>query len=334
MITNPKNLAKIVKYLEKTFDGLLHQLDILLKGDFITSLMEMMHMQMEVHVYANDARDLFIEFQGLIDAAFFCIFLSVFLATVYALVLSLSAVGYLYGYCRCCASMCTDPDGYLKEDEYKPEGPCLSCFPNLRPPWMLGCCRCCKEKPDANAATRVCCKGGVKCGNCCRSCCCELKNAYRCATFWINTNFLLLLIPMTIACGLIVAAFILWYGSCYGINIMTEAICKMLHTYSAEIGIDMSSIAVCSGQGPCDTVTKSMPIAAGLVGGGTMLMFLCQYQILGTMWKNYYFSQQHRETLTKLQKEVDDVALEHRKRWDDAHPEAEKLIKDQDSGKE
>jgi len=326
MITNPKNLNKIVKFLEKTFDKMLHELEAILKGDFITGLMELMHIQLELHVYATDAKAIFLASEVEIDAAFFVIFASIFFATIYALILSSTAVGYLYGYCRCCASLCSDPDGYIKEDKYEAEGPCLNSFRCRSLGDIINaacCCRCCKEKPDhKNKCVRGTCKACSKCGNGCRWWFCDLKNAFTCASIWINCNFILLLIPLTIAVGLIIAAFILWYGSCYGINIMTEAICKMLNTYAHQLQIDPSKIAVCNGQGPCDAVSKTMPIAAFLVGGGTMVLFFCQYQILGAMWKNYYWSRHHHENLSKLVKEDGDRSLMHKKKWLAAHPGA------------
>lgn len=321
MLTDPKNLQKIVKLLEKTFETLLTELEKVLHGDFLDSLMQVMHMQMEVYVYAEDAQKMFIASAGLVDFAFFMIFFSIFAATVYGLILSLSAVGYLYGYCKCCASMCNDPDSYLKEDKYKSEGPCLGCFPRCTPCWKIDCCRC-QEMPQGNICTRGTCKVCTKVGGCCRWWFCDLKNAFICASIWINCNFCLMVIPLTIAVGLILAALTLWYGSCYGINIMTEAICKMLNTYAHQLEIDTTSIAVCNGQGPCDAVTKSMPIAAGLVGGGTILLFFCQYQILGVMWKNYYWSTHHQKILHSLQKEIDDFELDRQKKWLGAHPGA------------
>lgn len=320
MITNPKNLAKIVKFLEKIFDKLLKELQTILKGDFVTSLMGLMHMEMEVHVYATDARNIFLKSEKEIDAIFFLIFASIFFATLYGLALSMSAVGWLFGYCKCCASCCVDPEGYLKEDEYKEEGPCLDCFP-CRAPWQLVCCSCCKEKPNSDRCSRLFCKCCVKTRGCCRSWCCDLRNAYTCATIWISTNFCLLLIPLTLSVGLIVAAFILWYGSCYGINLMNHAICKLLGEHADAIGIDIKDLPVCSGQGPCDTVTKQMPIAAMLVGAGTLLLFFCQYQILGAMWKNYYHSRAHLRYLSGLEVEIDEMAKARKKKYAEAHPD-------------
>lgn len=65
-----------------------------------------------------------------------------------------------------------------------------------------------------------------------------------------------------------------------------------------------------------------MPIAAMLVGGGTMLLFFCQYHILGSMWKNYYWSRHHFANLSKLNGEIEDMKLEHKRRWLAAHPGA------------
>ena len=238
---------------------------------------------------------------------------------VLTLLLFCATQGYLYGYCKCCAACCVDPEGYLEEDRYQPEGPCLNCFPHCKAPWDLVFCRC-KEQPHADACTRASCIGAVKCRNCCRNLCCDLKNAYTCGTIWINVNFCLMLIPLTVAVGLIIAAFILWYGSCYGINVMTHAVCELIGEHADQIGIDMAHLPVCSGEGPCDAVTRQMPIAAALVGVGTFLLFMCQYQILGSMWKNYYYSRAHLKNLTDLSIEIDERAKEHKQKWLGAHP--------------
>jgi len=334
LLSNPHNLAKVISFLEGTFDKLLNELQVILSGDFVESLAEMLHMQMEVHVYAESARDIFMASRTEIDFIFAIIFLSIFSATVYGLFVAMAASGYLFGWCKCCASCCINPDGYLEEDSYKPEGPCLSMCPSLKPVYEYDCFCPCQPRDNADRCTRGCFSCLRRTRDFFRGWCCDLRNAYTCASVWINCNFCLLLIPLSIAIGMIVAAFVLWYGSCYGIEAMTEAICKMLKQYSTQLGVDPTSIAVCNGQGPCSAATNGLPIAAGLVGAGTVVMFLCQYSLLNSLWGHYYWSKRHHADLKDIDMELANKARVHRNRWMAAHPEeAKKLMEDADSMK-